>query len=94
MNKILILQTSWYSNYINEMMKISCKVLSEHNNIIGIKEAIGSEERINELSNSEYHEDDRIEERKKISCNLRLAESFGPILLMLLYIFFCLINFV
>ena len=29
MNKILIVQTSWYSNYINEMMKVSCKVLSE-----------------------------------------------------------------
>ena len=29
MNKILIVQTSWYSNYINEMMKVSCKVFSE-----------------------------------------------------------------
>ena len=29
MNKILIVHTSWYSNYINEMMKVSCKVLSE-----------------------------------------------------------------
>jgi len=29
MNKILIVQTSWYSNYINEMMKVSCKALSE-----------------------------------------------------------------
>ena len=35
--------------------------------------------RINELSSSEYHEDDRIEERKKVSGNLRPAESFGPI---------------
>ena len=50
--------------------------------------------RINELSNSEYHEDDRREGRKKVSDNLGLSESFGPILLMLLYIFFCLINFV
>jgi len=29
MNKILIVHTSWYSNYINEMMKVSCKVFSE-----------------------------------------------------------------
>ena len=29
MNKILIVKTSWYSNYINEMMKVSCKALSE-----------------------------------------------------------------
>ena len=50
--------------------------------------------RINELSSSEYHEDDRIEERKKVSGNLRPAESFGPILLILLYIFFYLLNFV
>ena len=50
--------------------------------------------RINELSSSEYHEDDRIEERKKVSGNLRPAESFGPMLLILLYIFFYLLNFV
>ena len=50
--------------------------------------------RINELSSSEYHEDDRIEERKKVSGNLRPTESFGPILLILLYIFFYLLNFV
>ena len=50
--------------------------------------------RINELSSSEYHEDDRIEERKKVSGNLRPVESFGPILLILLYIFFYLLNFV
>ena len=50
--------------------------------------------RINELSSSEYHEHNRIEERKKVSGNLRPAESFGPILLILLYIFFYLLNFV
>ena len=50
--------------------------------------------RINELSGSESHEDDRIEERKKVRGNLRPAESFGPILLILLYIFFYLLNFV
>ena len=50
--------------------------------------------RINELSSSEFHEDDRIEERKKVSGNLRPAESFGPIVLILLYIFFYLLNFV
>ena len=50
--------------------------------------------RINELSSSEYHENDRIEERKKVSGNLLPAESFGPILLILLYIFFYLLNFV
>ena len=50
--------------------------------------------RINELSSSEFHEDDRIEERKKVSGNLRPAESFGPILLILLNIFFYLLNFV
>ena len=32
-----------------DLLPSSVKVLSEHNNIIGIKEAIGSEERINEL---------------------------------------------
>ena len=50
--------------------------------------------RINELSGSEFHEDDRIEERKKVRGNLRPAESFGPIVLILLYIFFYLLNFV
>ena len=50
--------------------------------------------RINKLSSSEYHEDDRIDERKKVSSNLRSAESFGPILLILLYVFFYLLNFV
>ena len=42
MNKILILQTSWYSNYINEMMKVSCKVLSEHKFSWDISVAPGS----------------------------------------------------
>ena len=50
--------------------------------------------RINELSSSEYHEDNRIEEMKKVSGNLRSAESLGPILLVLLYIFFYLLYFV
>ena len=50
--------------------------------------------RINELSNSGYYEDDRIEERKKVSGNLLPTESFGPILLILLYVFFFLLNFV
>ena len=30
MNKVLIVHTSWYANYINEMIKLSCKVLSEN----------------------------------------------------------------
>ena len=50
--------------------------------------------RINELSSSESHEDDQINEVKKVSGNLRPAESFGPILLILLYIFFYLLYFV
>ena len=50
--------------------------------------------RINELSSSEYHEDNRIGEIKKVSGNLRSAESLGPILLVLLYIFFYLLYFV
>ena len=50
--------------------------------------------RINELSSSKYHEDDRIEELKKVSVDLRPAESFGPILLILLNIFFYLLYFV
>ena len=50
--------------------------------------------RINELSSSEYYEDYRIEEIKKVSGNLRSSESFGPILLILLYIFFYLLYFV
>ena len=50
--------------------------------------------RINELSSSEYHEDNRIEEIKKASGNLRSVESLGPILLILLYIFFYLLYFV
>ena len=50
--------------------------------------------RINELSSSEYHEDNRIGEIKKVSGNLRSAESLGPILLILLYIFFYLLYFV
>ena len=50
--------------------------------------------RINELSNSEYHENNRIEETKKVSGNLRSAESLGSILLVLLYIFFYLLYFV
>ena len=50
--------------------------------------------RINELSSSEYHEDNRIEEIKKVSGNLRPAASLGPILLVLLYIFFYLLYFV
>ena len=35
--------------------------------------------RINELRSSEYHEDKRIEEIKKVSGNLRSGESLGPI---------------
>ena len=50
--------------------------------------------KINELSSSEYHEGDRIEERKKVSDNLRPVELFGPMLLIVLYIFFYLLNFV
>ena len=50
--------------------------------------------RINELSSSEHHEDNRIEEIKKVSGNLRPAASLGPILLVLLYIFFYLLYFV
>ncbi len=50
--------------------------------------------RINELSSSEYHEGDRIEEIKKGSGNLRPVELFGPMLLIVLYIFFYLLNFV
>ena len=49
--------------------------------------------KINELSSSEYHEGDRIEERKKVSDNLRPVELFGPMLLTVLYIFFYLLNF-
>ena len=30
MNKVLIVHTSWYADYINEMIKLSCKVLSEN----------------------------------------------------------------
>ena len=30
MNKVLIVHTSWYTDYINEMIKLSCKVLSEN----------------------------------------------------------------
>jgi len=50
--------------------------------------------RINELSSSKYHEDDRIDELKKVGVDLRPAESFGPILLILLNIFFYLLYFV
>ena len=50
--------------------------------------------RINELSSSEYHEDNRIEEIKEASGNLRSVESLGPVLLVLLYIFFYLLYFV
>ena len=50
--------------------------------------------RKNELSDSGYHEDDRKEERKKVNVSLRPAESFGPIVLIFLYIFFYLVNFV
>ena len=50
--------------------------------------------KINELSSSEYHEGDRIEERKKVSDNLRPVELFGPMLLIVLYTFFYLLNFV
>ena len=50
--------------------------------------------RINELSSSKYHEDDRIEELKKVSVDLQPVESFGPILLILLNIFFYLLYFV
>ena len=50
--------------------------------------------KINELSSPEYHEGDRIEDRRKVSGNLRPVELFGPILLIVLYIFFYLLNFV
>ena len=50
--------------------------------------------RINELGSAEYHKDSRIEERKKVSSSLPPTESFGPILLILLHIFFYLLNFV
>ena len=50
--------------------------------------------RVRELSGSEYYKDNRMEERKKVSGSLRHAESFGPIVLMFLYIFFYLLNFV
>ena len=50
--------------------------------------------KINELSSSEYHEDNRIEEIKEASGNLRSVESLGPVLLVLLYIFFYLLYFV
>ena len=50
--------------------------------------------KINEFSSSEYHEGDRLEERKKVSGNLRPVELFGPMLLIVLYIFFYLLNFV
>ena len=50
--------------------------------------------KINELSSSEYHEDDRIEKRKKVSGDLRPVELVGPMLLIVLYIFFYLLNFV
>ena len=50
--------------------------------------------RINELSSSEYHEDNRTEDIKKVSGSLRSVESLGPILLVLLYIFFYLLYFV
>ena len=50
--------------------------------------------KINEMSSSEYHEGDRLEERKKVSGNLRPVELFGPMLLIVLYIFFYLLNFV
>ncbi len=44
--------------------------------------------RINELSSSRCHVNGRIKKVKKVSGNLRSAELFGPILLILLYIFF------
>ena len=50
--------------------------------------------KINKLSSSEYHEDNRTEDIKKVSGSLRPAESLGPILLVLLYIFFYLLYFV
>ena len=50
--------------------------------------------RINELSSSEYQEDNRTEDIKKVSGSLQSAESLGPILLVLLYIFFYLLYFV
>ena len=50
--------------------------------------------KINEVTSSEYHEGDRIEEIKKVSGNLRSVELFGPMLLIVLYIFFYLLNFV
>ena len=50
--------------------------------------------RINELSDSGHYEDNRTEERKKVNASLRPVESFGPIVLIFLYIFFYLVNFV
>ena len=50
--------------------------------------------RVRELSGPEYYKGNRMEERKKVSGSLRHAESFGPIVLIFLYIFFYLLNFV
>ena len=48
--------------------------------------------KINKLSSSEYHKSERIEKRKKVSGNLRPVELFGPMLLIVLYTFFYLLN--
>ena len=50
--------------------------------------------KINKLSDSEHYEDNQLEERKKVNYHLRPVESLGPIVLLFLYIFFYLLNFV
>ena len=50
--------------------------------------------RINELSSSEYSDVDRTIGKKIIKGNLRSAELFGPSVLILLYLFFYLLNFI
>ncbi|MDA9689066.1 helix-turn-helix transcriptional regulator [Betaproteobacteria bacterium] len=50
--------------------------------------------RVGEFSGSDWKEDDRMDERKKANGNLQSVESIGPIVLMFLYIFFYLLNFV
>ena len=50
--------------------------------------------RINELDGSEYSDVDRTIGKKIIKGNLRSAELFGPSVLILLYLFFYLLNFI
>ena len=50
--------------------------------------------RISKVGDSEYSGDNQMEERKKVSGNLRHAESLGPIVLVCLFVFFYLLNFV